>query len=48
MPIVTFWSNNEKTIGQTVSAAVVATVMAIEHNYKILLITSIALIIIGL
>lgn len=40
MPVITFWSNNEKTIGQTVSAAVVATVMAIEHNYKILLISA--------
>lgn len=40
MPIITFWSNNEKTIGQTVSASVAATVMAIEHNYKILLISA--------
>lgn len=40
MPIITFWSNNEKTIGQTVSASIAATVMAIEHNYKILLISA--------
>ena len=40
MPIITFWSNNEKTIGQTVSAATVATVMAMEHNYKVLLISA--------
>ena len=40
MPIVTFWSNNEKAIGQTVSASVAATVMAIEHNYKVLLISA--------
>lgn len=40
MPIITFWSNNEKTIGQSVSAAVAATVMSIEHNYKILLISA--------
>lgn len=40
MPIVTFWSNNEKTIGQTVSAAAAATVMAMEHNYKVLLISA--------
>ena len=40
MPIVTFWSNNEKAIGQTVSAALTATVMAIECNYKILLISA--------
>ncbi len=39
MPIVTFWSNSEKTIGQTVAASTVATVMAIEHNYKVLLIS---------
>lgn len=39
MPIVTFWSNNEKTIGQTVSAAAAATIMAMEHNYKVLLIS---------
>lgn len=40
MPIITFWSNNEKTIGQTVSASALATVMAIEHNYKVLLISA--------
>ena len=39
MPIVTFWSNSEKTIGQTVSASVAATVMAMERNYKILLVS---------
>lgn len=39
MPIVTFWSNNEKAIGQTVAAASTATVMAMEHNYKIILIS---------
>lgn len=40
MPIITFWSNNEKAIGQTVSTAVAATVTAIEHNYKVLLISA--------
>lgn len=40
MPVVTFWSNNEKAIGQTVSAALTATVMAVERNYKILLISA--------
>jgi len=40
MPIITFWSNNEKNIGQTVSAATAATVMAMEHNYKVLLISA--------
>lgn len=40
MPIVTFWSRNEKSIGQTTSAALIATVTAIEHNYKVLLISA--------
>lgn len=40
MPIITFWSNNDKAIGQTVSAAMFATVMAMEHNYKVLLISA--------
>lgn len=40
MPIITFWSNTDKTIGQTVSTALAATVMAIEHNYKVLLISA--------
>ena len=40
MPIITFWSNSKKTIGQTVSASIAATVMAIEHNYKVLLISA--------
>ena len=40
MPIITFWSNNEKSLGQTVSTSVVATVTAIEHNYKVLLISA--------
>lgn len=40
MPIITFWSNNEKAIGQTVSACSAATVMAMEHNYKVLLISA--------
>ena len=40
MPIITFWSNNEKAIGQTTSAALAATVMSMEHNYKVLLISA--------
>lgn len=39
MPIVTFWSDKEKTIGQTSTAAMVSAVTAIEHNYKVLLIS---------
>lgn len=38
MPVVTFWSNSKKSIGQTVSASAVASAMAMEHNYKVLLI----------
>lgn len=40
MPIITFWSDNEKTIGQTVSTSLTATYMSMEHNYKILLISA--------
>lgn len=40
MAIVTFWSECEKEIGQTATAIAVATQMAIEHNYKILLIST--------
>ena len=40
MPIITFWSNNEKTIGQSIAASVAATAMAIERNYKVLLISA--------
>lgn len=40
MPIITFWSNNEKAIGQSVSASLTATVMAMERNYKVLLISA--------
>ena len=40
MPITTFWSNNKETIGQTVSAASMATEMAIEHNFRVLLISA--------
>lgn len=40
MPIITFWSNNEKSIGQSVAAASLATAMAVERNYKVLLISA--------
>lgn len=40
MPIITFWSSKEKSIGQTVSSAIAATVTAIENNYKVLLISA--------
>ncbi len=40
MPIVTFWSNTKKQTGQTLSLAAIATSMAIEHNYKILIVST--------
>lgn len=40
MPVITFWSNSEKAIGQTVAASLAATVTAMEHNYKVLLISA--------
>ncbi len=41
MPIITFWSNSKKQTGQTMSLAAIATSMAIEHNYKILIVSTI-------
>lgn len=38
MPIITFCSNETKETGQTMSVAAIATYMAIEHNYKILVV----------
>ena len=40
MPIITFWSNAKRQTGQTMSLAAIATSMAIEHNYKILIIST--------
>ncbi len=40
MAIVTFWNNNTGKIGQTYSSLAIATNMAIEHNYKILLMST--------
>lgn len=40
MPIITFWSNTKKQTGQTMSLAAIATSMAIEHDYKILIIST--------
>lgn len=40
MPIITFWSGNEKAIGQTIAASVTAITMAMNYNYKILLISA--------
>lgn len=41
MPIITFWSNSKKQTGQTMSLAAIATSMAIEHNYKVLIVSTI-------
>lgn len=40
MPIVTFWSSGKQETGKTVSIAAIATYMAIEHNYKILIVST--------
>lgn len=40
MSIVTFWSNRKKQTGQSLSAAAVATYMGMEHNSKVLLIST--------
>lgn len=40
MSIVSFWSNSCKQTGQTMSLVACATSMAIEHNYKILIIST--------
>ena len=40
MSIVTFWSNRKKQTGQSLSAAAVATYMGMEHNRRILLIST--------
>jgi hypothetical protein len=36
MAIIAFWSDEEKETGQTMSMVALSTYMAIEHNYKIL------------
>ena len=40
MSIVTFWNNNREQSGKTLTSIAVATRMAIERNYKILLIST--------
>lgn len=40
MSIVTFWSNGKEQTGKTLSIAAIATHMAIEHNYRILIIST--------
>lgn len=40
MSIVTFWSSGKEQTGKTLSVAAIATYMAIEHNYKILVVST--------
>lgn len=40
MAIITFWSDGKEQTGKTISAASIATCMAIEHNMKILVIST--------
>lgn len=40
MSIVTFWNNGKEQTGKTLSAVAIATYMAIQHNYKILLVST--------
>jgi hypothetical protein len=40
MSVVTFWSNGKEETGKTLSVAAISTYMAIEHNYKILVIAT--------
>ena len=40
MSIITFWSNQKKQNGKTMSMLAIATYMAIEHNMKILVVST--------
>lgn len=40
MSVVTFWSNGKEQTGKTLSIAAICTHMAIEHNYRILVIST--------
>ena len=40
MSIVTFWSDGKEQTGKTASIVAVATYMAIQHNYKVLLVST--------
>lgn len=41
MAIVTFWSNGKEETAKTLSIAAIATHMAVEHNYKILIVSTV-------
>ena len=40
MSIVTFYNSSKEQTGKTMSIAAIATYMAIEHNYRILVIST--------
>lgn len=40
MSIITFWNNTKEQTGKTISIAAICTYMAIEHNYRILIIST--------
>lgn len=40
MSVVTFWNNGREQTGKTLSMAAISTYMAIEHNYRILVIST--------
>ena len=40
MSVVTFWSNGKEQTGKTLAIAAITTHMAIEHNYRILVIST--------
>ena len=40
MAIITYWNNNNGRIGQSYSALAIASYMAIEHNYRMLLMST--------
>ena len=40
MAIITFWSNGKEETAKTLSVSAIATYMAIEHNMKILVLST--------
>ena len=40
MSIVTFWNNGREQTGKTLSLVAICTQLAIEHNYRILVIST--------
>ena len=40
MSVVTFWNSGKEETGKTLAIAAISTYMAIEHNYRILVIST--------